>query len=91
MKPLRLVAPHLPRALCAHYEPNIWFPERPPGIKPKSYGAHAKAICNGTRPGTIPCPELEACLLWALAMDERDGIWAGLDAEERAALTEQAS
>jgi WhiB family redox-sensing transcriptional regulator len=41
--------------------------------------AAAKAICAG-------CPSRVPCLEWALATGQQDGVYAGLDQAERAAL-----
>lgn len=40
---------------------------------------YAKRICRG-------CPVMAECLQWALEHDEQEGVWGGLDPNERAAL-----
>ncbi|MQA17403.1 MAG: WhiB family transcriptional regulator [Pseudonocardiaceae bacterium] len=57
-------------ALCAQVDPELWFPE-----KGGSTGS-AKRICRG-------CPVQDACLEYALAHDERFGVWGGLSERER--------
>lgn len=65
--------------LCAQADPEAWFPEKGGSTKA------AKAICNGddTRP---PCPVRDECLRFALANNERFGIWGGMSERERRAL-----
>ncbi len=68
---------NLPRftepALCAEADADAFFPE-------KGGSAHAaKAIC-------WRCLARDECLAWALANDERHGVWGGLSAKERQRL-----
>ena len=43
------------------------------------------------RPVCMACKARMACLEWALATDQRHGMWGGLTAEERLPLLEPAS
>jgi WhiB family redox-sensing transcriptional regulator len=64
---LPIISPALPGAACADTTyPDDFFPGK------WDSGAEAKAMCR-------KCPEVEACLKWALDNDERFGIWGGLD------------
>ena len=60
-------------ALCAQTDPEAFFPER--GAPSKD----AKRICNS-------CDVQAECLAYALANDERYGIWGGKSAMKRARL-----
>jgi WhiB family transcriptional regulator, redox-sensing transcriptional regulator len=61
------------RALCAQTDPEAFFPEKGGSTR------EAKRICMG-------CEVREACLEYALAHDERFGIWGGLSERERRRL-----
>jgi WhiB family transcriptional regulator, redox-sensing transcriptional regulator len=61
------------QALCAQTDPEAFFPE-----KGGSTSA-AKRICLG-------CPVRARCLDYAVAHDERFGIWGGLSERERRRL-----
>lgn len=61
-------------ALCQQVAPDLWFPAE--GDNPRD----AKRIC-------ARCPVTDECLRWALDHDERFGVWGGLSARERRALT----
>lgn len=58
------------RALCAQTDPEAFFPEKGGSTR------EAKRICLG-------CEVKDACLDYALAHDERFGIWGGLSERER--------
>jgi len=58
------------RALCAQEDPEVFFP--PKG----DTGIQAKQIC-------AQCPVHLECLDYAIAADERHGIWGGLNRAER--------
>ncbi|KKF00837.1 Transcriptional regulator WhiB2 [Mycolicibacterium obuense] len=58
------------RALCAQTDPEAFFPEKGGSTR------EAKRICLG-------CEVKNACLEYALANDERFGIWGGLSERER--------
>jgi WhiB family redox-sensing transcriptional regulator len=61
------------RALCAQTDPEAFFPEKGGSTR------EAKRICLG-------CEVKDACLDYALAKDERFGIWGGLSERERRRL-----
>ncbi len=58
------------RALCAQTDPEAFFPEKGGSTR------EAKRICVG-------CEVKAECLDYALANDERFGIWGGLSERER--------
>lgn len=70
-------------ASCANApEPDMWFPERVPGMRDWSYTPSAKlarSICDS-------CPARLECLDYALTFSNLDGIWGGLDPDERARI-----
>ena len=57
-------------AVCNQTDPEAFFPEK------GGSNAAAKAICNR-------CPVTAKCLEYALANDERFGIWGGMSERER--------
>ena len=61
------------RALCAQTDPEAFFPEKGGSTR------EAKKICQR-------CPVRAECLEYALANDERFGIWGGLSERERRRL-----
>jgi len=61
------------RALCAQTDPEAFFPEKGGSTR------EAKKICTG-------CEVRSECLTYALANDERFGIWGGLSERERRRL-----
>ncbi len=61
------------RALCAQTDPEAFFPEKGGSTR------EAKRICLG-------CEVRGECLEYALANDERFGIWGGLSERERRRL-----
>jgi WhiB family transcriptional regulator, redox-sensing transcriptional regulator len=61
------------KALCAQTDPEAFFPEKGGSTR------EAKRICQG-------CEVRDACLDYALAHDERFGIWGGLSERERRRL-----
>lgn len=61
------------RALCAQTDPEAFFPEKGGSTR------EAKKICQG-------CEVKNECLEYALANDERFGIWGGLSERERRRL-----
>ena len=61
------------RALCAQTDPEAFFPEKGGSTR------EAKRICSG-------CEVRAECLEYALAHDERFGIWGGLSERERRRL-----
>jgi WhiB family redox-sensing transcriptional regulator len=65
------------RALCAQTDPEAFFPEKGGSTR------EAKRICSG-------CDVRAECLEFALAHDERFGIWGGLSERERRRLKRRA-
>ena len=61
------------QALCAQTDPEAFFPEKGGSTR------EAKKICTG-------CEVRAECLEFALANDERFGIWGGLSERERRRL-----
>jgi WhiB family redox-sensing transcriptional regulator len=61
------------RALCAQTDPEAFFPEKGGSTR------EAKVVCSG-------CDVRAECLDYALAHDERFGIWGGLSERERRRL-----
>jgi WhiB family transcriptional regulator, redox-sensing transcriptional regulator len=61
------------RALCAQTDPEAFFPEKGGSTR------EAKKVCLG-------CDVRAECLEYALANDERFGIWGGLSERERRKL-----
>ncbi len=57
-------------ALCAQTDPEAFFPEKGGSTR------EAKAVCQS-------CTVRAQCLEYALANDERFGIWGGLSERER--------
>jgi WhiB family transcriptional regulator, redox-sensing transcriptional regulator len=60
-------------ALCAETDPEAFFPEKGGSTR------DAKRVCSG-------CTVRAECLEFALANDERFGIWGGLSERERRRL-----
>ena len=65
------------RALCAQTDPEAFFPEKGGSTR------EAKRVCLG-------CEVRGECLEYALAHDERFGIWGGLSERERRRLKKEA-
>lgn len=65
------------RSLCAQTDPEAFFPEKGGSTR------EAKKICTG-------CEVRSECLEYALAHDERFGIWGGLSERERRRLKRRA-
>jgi WhiB family redox-sensing transcriptional regulator len=61
------------RSLCAQTDPESFFPEKGGSTR------EAKKIC-------LNCEVKAECLTYALANDERFGIWGGLSERERRRL-----
>ena len=61
------------RALCAQTDPEAFFPEKGGSTR------EAKRVC-------LSCGVRSQCLEYALAHDERFGIWGGLSERERRRL-----
>lgn len=60
-------------ALCAQTDPEAFFPEKGGSTR------EAKRVC-------LSCDVRSECLEYALAHDERFGIWGGLSERERRRL-----
>ncbi len=65
------------RALCAQTDPEAFFPEKGGSTRA------AKKVC-------LSCEVRPECLEYALASDERFGIWGGLSERERRRLKKRA-
>ena len=65
------------RALCAQTDPEAFFPEKGGSTR------EAKRVC-------LTCDVRGECLDYALANDERFGIWGGLSERERRKLKKSA-
>ena len=65
------------RGLCAQTDPEAFFPEKGGSTR------EAKRVC-------LTCDVRLECLAYALANDERFGIWGGLSERERRKLKRQA-
>ena len=65
------------QALCAQTDPEAFFPEKGGSTR------EAKRVCVG-------CEVRAECLDYALANDERFGIWGGLSERERRRLKREA-
>jgi len=64
------------RAACKGVDPDIFYPTS------DEEAEEAKAIC-------ALCPVREACLEYALANRERDGVWGGATERERRRMIRQ--
>jgi len=56
--------------VCAQVDPELWFPEKGGSTQ------QAKALC-------ACCPVRPECLAYALAHDERFGVWGGASERDR--------
>ena len=65
------------RGLCAQTDPEAFFPEKGGSTR------EAKKVC-------LTCDVRQECLEYALANDERFGIWGGLSERERRKLKKRA-
>lgn len=65
------------QALCAQTDPEVFFPEKGGSTR------DAKRVCQS-------CDVRVECLEYALANDERFGIWGGLSERERRRMRRQA-
>ena len=64
-------------ALCAQTDPDAFFPEKGGATR------DAKRVCTS-------CDVKAQCLAYALATDQRFGVWGGLSERERRRLKEAA-
>ena len=75
---LRLAILDLPTIpSCQKLDPDIWFPEQGPALP---ITVEAKRLCG-------VCLVKAECLAYALAANERHGIWAGLIYSGRRKIT----
>ncbi len=65
-------------ALCVQTDPELFFPEKGGSTR------EAKRVC-------MSCDARSACLDYALANDERFGVWGGLSERERRKLKKRAT
>lgn len=65
--------PWMGEAVCAQTDPEEFFPEHGGSTKV------AKSICRG-------CPVITECLEYAMAHNERHGVWGGMSERERRQL-----
>ena len=66
------------RAACLQADPEVFYPEK--GGSSRA----AKRVCQ-------TCPVQAECLSYALANDERFGIWGGMSERERRQFKRRAS
>jgi WhiB family redox-sensing transcriptional regulator len=64
------------RAACRGVDPDVFYPVS------DEEAEEAKSICR-------VCPVREACLEYALANRERDGVWGGATERERRRMIRQ--
>mgnify|MGYP000852312034 CR=1 FL=1 len=64
------------KGACLGLDPQIFYPETDEDAQP------AKEVCEG-------CPVQTACLEYALARREKDGIWGGCTERERRRIIRQ--
>jgi WhiB family transcriptional regulator, redox-sensing transcriptional regulator len=65
-------------AACRTVDPDLFFPRGRVGVVVEHIEA-AKAVCRS-------CPVQEACLDYALASNQQDGVWGGTSEEDRRRL-----
>lgn len=68
--------PWMTNGLCAQTDPEAFYPEKGGSTR------EAKSVCAG-------CPVAAECLDYALAHQERYGIWGGLSERERRRLNKR--
>jgi WhiB family transcriptional regulator, redox-sensing transcriptional regulator len=64
------------RAACQGVDPEVFYPVS------EDDAENAKVICG-------QCPVREACLEYAIAYRERDGVWGGATERERRRIVRQ--
>ncbi len=69
------------RAACKGMDTNVFYPD-PDTPDEEAEAAVAKAICAS-------CSVREACLEYALAKREKEGIWGGMTERERRRILRQ--
>lgn len=71
------------RAACRVEDPELFFPTGTTGSALLQID-EAKAVCRR-------CPEMEACLAWALDSNLEDGVAGGMSEDERRSLKRRAA
>lgn len=67
-------------AACSGHDPELWFPTGDPGSDGyRRQAEDARAVCDD-------CPVSAECLDDALRAGATDGVWGGLDPDQRRAL-----
>ena len=64
------------QARCRKKDPELWFPVGYTTAKDRAQVEEAKAECR-------KCPVMAACLAWARATNQLDGIYGGLTPAQR--------
>jgi hypothetical protein len=67
---------------CEEGDPEAWWPDKKTMDAPSTRAAVR---------GCWRCPARDACLAYAVAADERGGIWGGLLPDERREMRRQAA
>lgn len=67
------------RGACRFEDPELFFPPGESGLS-LLQTERARAVCHR-------CPVLLECRAWALRNREYDGVWGGMTARERRAVT----
>lgn len=67
---------------CRSSDPEAWWPEK----KDMDSSPTREAVCACWR-----CPAREACLDFALAANEREGVWGGLLPDQRREMRQAAA
>ncbi len=71
------------RGACRFEDPELFFPLGESGLSLRQ-AEQARAVCHR-------CPVLRECRSWALRNREYDGVWGGMTARERRAVTGRGS
>lgn len=72
-----VIAPWMDQAACHLLDPDLFFPTKNTAIVSATNAA--RRVCAG-------CPVRDECLEYALANNERWGVWGGLTRQERVRL-----
>ncbi|MEU5161239.1 WhiB family transcriptional regulator [Streptomyces sp. NPDC020875] len=70
-------------AVCREEDPELFFPVGNTGPALDQI-EEAKAVCHR-------CPAIDQCLQWALESGQSDGVWGGLDEDERRRMKRRAA
>lgn len=71
------------RAVCRDEDPELFFPVGSSGPA-QIQTDEAKAVCRR-------CPVAFECLSWAMESGQDEGVWGGLDRDERRRLKSSAA